>query len=149
LVSGSEIRFAADGTGAAYLESGFSDVEDWGVWTDKPSAMLWLPLCSPIKTALRLSLVLMLAGVSIQSNSPDCRARLFVNDHPALELRASADLPNVVMMSIVMEHEALTGKDEIHIRFECEGVQSLAERGLGPDARALGLGLKRLQIDYD
>jgi hypothetical protein len=51
-VFGDELAFAPNRTGGAFLRSGFSDPEPWGIWTVEPKATIAVP----IERAAKLSL---------------------------------------------------------------------------------------------
>jgi hypothetical protein len=50
---GGELRFADGGSGA-FLRSGFSYPEPWGIWTVEPKATIAVPIQKPTKLALWL-----------------------------------------------------------------------------------------------
>jgi len=51
---GDELAFAANRTGGAFLRSGFSDPEPWGIWTVQPKATIAVPIGKPTKLSLWL-----------------------------------------------------------------------------------------------
>lgn len=149
LASGTELDFSLHGTGASYLEDGFSEVEEGGIWTAADTATLRLRLQGVIDTALHLELLCSLGGVALRTDLPHGSVRLMLNGRLMSELRASASNPTHVLFAFQLEGESVAGRDEVELRFESKGLVSPAECGQGSDLRRLGLSLIWMRLRFN
>jgi hypothetical protein len=87
---GQMLSFAKGGNGSKYLRSGWSQAEDWGVWSDGPIATVVLTDAALANRA-KLELVIEARGF-VGQNQPKQRVRVLVNGADAGELLLSWEI---------------------------------------------------------
>lgn len=135
---GAKLNFDFFGLGAAYLDSGFDQVEEWGTWIVAPTANLVIPLIHPIETDVALLLVIRLSPVFTTTTTAACA--IIVNGRRVIAIQALNGTGEYLNLSIRIPAEN-TKLDTINIRFESKNVKSPAEIGINSDTRALAIGL--------
>jgi hypothetical protein len=142
-LTGQGLDFARGGSGIGALAEGWSEPEDWGVWSVAKTCRLRLRL-DPVPTApIRIGLA--------------CRA--FVHErHPWLRVACSAGETSVGSWNFApasalghrsfrLDPGSLDADGALTLTFALDNPRSPAELGLNSDIRPLGLGLERLWIE--
>jgi hypothetical protein len=134
------LSFAEGGNGSEYLRCGWSQAEDWGVWSNGPIAKVQLT-----DTALagkeNVALVIEARGF-VTHGQPTQRVRVRVNGVDAGELLLGSDITS---RSLQVPAAALK-LSLFQIELVPETPMSPATTGTSSDQRLLGVGLKSLQI---
>jgi hypothetical protein len=143
---GSCMVFSYDGLGADCLSTGFSFIEDWGVWTSEETAVLDFMLERPAEEWLSLEMECRLAPVF--KMVPASRAELWVNGQRRLVIGRTAAESESVRFVLWLQDGSVIGTDRVRLEFRASGVRSPHELGLSGDKRRIGLGLRTMAIDY-
>ncbi|WPL15601.1 hypothetical protein Thiowin_00503 [Thiorhodovibrio winogradskyi] len=154
LALASPLAFGRDQPGKAYLISGWSNPEPWGVWSDGPSARLVLPL--PLfnnlagnvngnarpATPTRLRLT---AGALVESAWPAQRLIASVNGEELASVTLRRRDPEAI--DIPLPPRVLAGHDWLDLRLNLPDAVAPAKLAPGAtDQRALGLALISLTL---
>jgi hypothetical protein len=137
---GQILSFATGGNGSNYLRSGWSQTEDWGAWSDGPSATVLLADAA-LAGKQNVELVIEARGFVSQSQ-PKQRVRVRVNGADAGELLLDWDITST---SLQVPTEAMRSS-VLQIELVPETPMSPATIGTSSDKRLLGVGLKSLQL---
>jgi hypothetical protein len=125
------------GEGEVYLDAGFSFVEDWGVWTDAPTARLSLPL-TPHAGISQIALHLIL-GPSLVDGGATGKLRL--NGRIIAQLPVFGGSAEVFLVADVGP-QPTTG---IVIDIDMTDLLSPKDMGINEDSRILGLAIRSIQ----
>lgn len=136
------VSLALGGVDCLHARHGFSFPEGWGIWTDSAMAEIELPTSAPIDAfTIRLDCIL-----SSTLTSGLCGPlHVSVNDERILTL-PPATLSDETQ-SLVLEGNA-RGAQCLRIRFDLPEIQSAEALGIGCDYRSLGVGLRRIDVNY-
>jgi hypothetical protein len=137
---GQILSFARNGNGSKYLLSGWSQAEDWGVWSDGPIATMQLT-DTVLAGKSSAELVIEARGFVTQSQ-PTQRVRVRVNGADAGELLLGWDITSTTLQ---VPAEALKSSP-LKIEMVPENPISPTTTGTSSDKRLLGVGLKSLQL---
>lgn len=148
LASGCRLVFGQNGEGLAYLGTGFSVPEAWGIWTAADAAELRLPLQGALGDTLVLEFQCLLSPV-LRSGFGDAGATVTVNGRPVGLVRTGGLDAEHLMFAVHQDLRQSERGNEIAIRFDFANLVSPADAGLSADARLIGLGLIGLRIEYD
>lgn len=140
LKSGDTIHFGGDGI--RYAFEGFSYGENWGVWTEQPTARIVVPLKKAVRR-VQLALTLM-RGACLSLREGAGTAVMFVNDRKVANLFADPDSAG----DLLMLYDGPASGDRLEIRFEFENLVSPKALGLSADERLLGIGIRTLDVTY-
>jgi hypothetical protein len=137
---GQVLSFARGGNGSNYPRSGWSQAEDWGVWSDGPIATV---LLTDVALAGKGNVELVIeARGFVYQGQPKQRVRVRVNGADAGELLRGWDITST---SLQVPAEALKSS-LLQIELVPETPMSPATSGISFDKRLLGIGLKSLQL---
>ena len=137
--SGERIEF--NGAGMAYALDGFSFPEDWGAWTDRPTARIVLPLT---KKTGRIQLEIALMRGSFDFAHRGAGTQLRVNNYKVAELFKAPEAPG----DLLFVYSGDLDSDRLDLEFRFKGLASPKSLGLGGDDRLIGVGIKHLKITY-
>jgi hypothetical protein len=139
---GSDIRFDAGGNSHHYTLGGWSEPEDWGMWTDGYRAELLICLERPFTGPVQLSI----------------EARAFITPaHPMLRVCVASERVVLGECSITDLHFApwilsipssvVDDKTVLNISFHVVNPVSPRELGHSEDGRLLGLGIQKIRLE--
>lgn len=143
---GETLRFSAGGNGLPYLASGWSDPEDWGIWSVGSQSDIALPL-PPVGADIRLTVN---ADAFVYPARPHKEVRVFVNDVPLATWsfndeegarRRTVDIPKKLLQRSEQQ------SDLLRIRFVPSFAASLQQAGLGSGSRHLGMALLSMTLE--
>jgi hypothetical protein len=137
---GQILSFARDGNGSNYLRSGWSQAEDWGVWSDGPTATVVLADAA-LAGKPNVELAIEARGF-VKQGQTNQRVHVRVNGVDAGELLLGWDITST---SLAIPAEALKSS-LLQIELVPETPISPATAGISSDQRLLGIGLKSLQL---
>ena len=136
------LSFADGGSGVKYLQDGWSKPESWGVWSEKPTASLQLPLQKLPKGDLTLNLVI---GAFVSAKHPREEVDITLNGEKVAHFiftKATESQRQTIKLPL-----ALIGKDKtLNLLFIPSAPISPKELGLGADTRSLGVSINELQL---
>lgn len=132
---------------ARYLAQGWSQPENWGVWSAAKSAELTFDLPQPASGALRLD-------VEAQAFLPTVEGSLAVpvevEGHPVAEwLFSHVNPSDRARRSLWIPADIAAGKTHLTVSFRLDGAKSPQAFGLSTDTRLLGIGLLRAVLVRD
>ncbi len=135
-----EIRFAAGGDSALYIAQGWSGQEEWGRWTDAPTAMLKLMLEDvPKQGHLELAVY--------------CHAYANAGSHQRLELKVNGRRigsihvgPEEGWITFNLPQDTIAAKAPFLVELSLPDAHSPLSVGAGSDPRVLGLAVRRIVI---
>gem|GEM_PF-1703120 len=135
------LDFSLWGNGALLLGLGWSNTENWGVWSIGPRSELVLPLKGPLPGAMRIS-------VHGQVFRPPRRLRLRIEHDSRVLFEHEARIITEAVTLDLGPIEVPPGISSMKLRafLNIDHCDSPAELGLNDDIRRLGLGLHRIDI---
>jgi hypothetical protein len=140
---GNRISFTAGSEGSRFLGTGWSEPEQWGVWSDGSDAsiLLWLGGETASDAQLQLD-----ANGFVSPKCPEQQIEVSVNSTSIGELAYSLQKPNG-LQSMHISRELLNSRHGlVELRFRFRNYISPTRLGLGADSRSLALGLKALVL---
>lgn len=137
--SGDVIEFGGDGI--AYAVEGFSFPENWGAWTDQPTARITLPLTKKIR---RVQLEIALKRGCLGHGHGGATGQVRVNKRKVADLFCDPLLPYEL---VFIYNGGATG-DQLELEFMFKGLVSPRSLNLGEDERLLGVGVRSVKISY-
>lgn len=144
LSNGAEVLFGAGGTAAPYMLDGWSHPEPWGAWTDGVRAVLQLPLTQVPRGPVNIVLE---ANAFIQANHPELRVSVSCeNTVIAKWVISTPDIAShaaTIPEWLTAEHGALV------LSLNLENPKAPSDLGEFSDCRRLGLGVRRLQLNWE
>jgi hypothetical protein len=143
LAAGAVVSFDAQGAAGQYQLNGWSHAEPWGTWTDGPEAVLQIPLTRPPRGAVDLALE---AHAFIRTAHP----RLHVSVLCAGAVVAEWQIETAecaTYRATIPEWLAVREGALLTIALRMERTASPHALGESPDARQLGLGVRRLRVE--
>ncbi|AWI90063.1 hypothetical protein C0214_18410 [Methylobacterium sp. DM1] len=138
--SGSTISF--DSNGLQYCLNGFSRAEDWGIWTDGECALLRLPL-EKFSSIIRVQMWCALSPA--MKLDDEIFLDIMLNECRIFDLKAAESNITPLYISAFANIEKACKLD---IRIAFQNLKSNNTIGDKYDARKLGIGLMKLQIEY-
>jgi len=135
------LTFGRDGNGLLFLGYGWSESEEWGVWSLGRGCEVVLPFCGrPAgSVAMRIN-----GRMLIHARRLRARGVIFCNGRRIKEFAASCERSNISIQLSVLPADFAHG--EVVIGFEIEAPCSPAEDGISVDTRRLGFGLEEIVI---
>lgn len=135
------LDFSLEGNGALLLGLGWSNIENWGVWSIGSRSELVLPLEGPLPGALRIS-------VHGQVFRPPRSLRLRIeHDSRVLFEHEARLITEAVALDLgPIEVPPAISSMKLRVFLGIDHCDSPAELGLNDDIRRLGLGLHRIDI---
>ena len=146
VASGTTLDFSTVGSGAYYLDKGFSEIEAGGIWTTAAKATVKIRLTRPISRSLHISIKFSLSPTLLM-DLPEAKVDVFVNDRQLASVAASSSNASQFLLSAWLEDHYSTGSN-ITIRFDHTGMMSPSKLGLGGDTRPLGIFLSTVHLEY-
>lgn len=140
---GTWVEFAGKPDARSYLDWGWSNIENWGVWSD----------------AYISGVSFSLPALPTRSHRFTARLRAFVvRQHPEISVSVLANMQPVAKwdleapardldLSIDLPASVWSGDGTVSLLFNIDKPQSPTALGLGKDSRMLGIGLKGIRID--
>ena len=136
-----EVTFARGDAGTSLLGEGWSTPEDWGVWSERATARLRLPIpCDGCRWQIAISGRAFVAGLA------SCESRsLLIRDGAENMLTCKYSLEAA---HVAVEHTLLLPDSPLEIwwDFEFPDAVSPEELGISVDRRRLALGLERITL---
>ena len=139
--TGETIRFGKSGAGHRYTSWGWSQPEDWGVWTDGEQARLSLELERRPSGGLMLSLHSM--GY-VTPSRPRLEVQPTLNGRP---LEGFVVGGSWATHRLTLPARLIPERPVLDLRFLIRDATSPAEVGVSADPRRLGLGVDWIQLD--
>jgi hypothetical protein len=142
LTPDSKILFGLSQGGSSALLEGWSGIEEWGVWSEKPVARMALDLQSQDLGAqtVRISVNYFYVGYS-----GGFKYSIFVN-----EKKYSDNIVSTISDddSILIDLKSIAKGNNLSalIRFEFKALTSPKDLGVSEDSRLLGIGLKSVEL---
>ncbi|WP_348532325.1 sulfotransferase domain-containing protein [Methylorubrum aminovorans] len=126
----------------AYCCHGFFFPEDWGIWTVEDSALLILPL-QKISSTIRLKMQCVLSPAMRSSSGTSLS--IMLNECRIFDLDDSESNAEPLYISAFANLEPT---DRILMKIDFRNLRANNEIDNSPDTRKLGIGLVKLQIEY-
>ncbi len=125
-----------------FVGNGWSDPEDWGVWTDGAEADINLPLAEPIASDLRLEF----NGRTLhdEESHPSTTLSILANGTPIA--RIDINEGGFKDYEFTIPRSAIDASKDLKITFQIDNPKSPQELGIGDDSRKLGFALTRLNV---
>ena len=143
LVSGETVEFGLGGTAGPYMLGGWSQPEPWGTWTDGDRAVLRLPLTQVPRGPVE---IVMEADGFIRPDHPELRVSVLCDQTVVAEWVVATTDPATYAASIP---ERLTAdKGALTLTLAIDNAKSPRDLGESTDVRRLGLGVRRLRLDW-
>lgn len=136
---GTTLDFSSAGNGALLLGSGWSGIENWGVWSMGPRSELILPLEKQFSGSLRIA-------IHGQIFHPPRTLRVQVENESRVLHEQEIYLTTEIVAIEACEISRADLSKKLRIVFIIDHCSSPAEMGLNDDIRKLGLGLHRIDI---
>jgi hypothetical protein len=137
---GQAVDFSVSGKGAGMISAGWSQPEDWGTWSDSAQAFLLFRLprnSGEVKFRLRA------IGFEPAAGQPQ-RVAALVDGHPVAAMKLG---PAPQDIDLDLPASALAGSVGQHVlEFDVAEPARPIDRGLGDDARRLGIGIESLTL---
>ena len=134
------LDFSASGNGALCLGLGWSDIENWGVWSVGPRSELSFPLVGQFCGSLRIA-------IHGQMFHPPRTLRLRIEHESRVLFEHEAQvLTEAVVLDLGPIKVPRTISMKLRAFFAIDHCGSPAELGLNDDIRKIGLGLHRIDI---
>jgi len=143
LPSGAVVTFEAGGTSAPYTLDGWSGAEPWGTWTDGHRAVLGIPLKQPPQGPVE---VVLEANAFLRPQHPVLHVCVSCNHTVVAEWEIRT--ADVCQYPVRIPAELMAGQGVLQLSLDIKNPASPHELGESLDTRPLGLGLRRLRIDY-
>lgn len=140
---GNELTFIAGGSGIWSLTSGWWTPESWGTWSIGPKATIEVPVAEAIPDG-DLDVQIDVNGFVVPS-SPTRNVSVSVNGGSEVALSLTIASPSQTL------HLPINGADlksagKLQINFAIANPESPQNLGLAPDARLMGVGVKKLRL---
>jgi hypothetical protein len=145
VASGTTINFSAFGSGADYLNDGFSEPEAQCVWTTGEGATLRIGLKRPASGSLHVSIKCSL-GPALMTDLPGSTLLVLINDREIADFVASSSNAGHMLISAWLDNGSTVS--EVIIEFRHSGMLSPSELGLSIDTRQLGIALSSVHLEY-
>lgn len=144
LGAGMMVRFNENGVGPAYLASGWSEPEPWGVWSDGDEASLVLPI-SPLERNPQV--LLLEANALIAHTHIEQRVEIWVNDvlATAVTLTQYSDNQIRIVIPKTVQNE-LKDSNYLNLKLKFADAIRPSEIDLSRDTRKLALGLISITV---
>jgi hypothetical protein len=136
---GEELMFADAGNGGAFLRSGFSDPEPWGIWTIEPKARIAVP----IEKSTRLSLWFQFQTFA-RAAGPPAGFAVEVHGQEIGAFSAQSGQWGGIYERTFEIPESLVSGPFLEIDLKVENGPTPAE--LRPGQRPIGIGLHRMRL---
>jgi polysaccharide pyruvyl transferase WcaK-like protein len=143
LVSGETVEFGSGGTAAPYMLGGWSQPEPWGTWTDGDRAVLRLPLTQVPRGPVN---VVLEADAFIRPDHPVLRVSVSCEQTVVAELLI--DTPDSTTYSVSIPERLTADKGALTLSLNIDNAKSPRDFGESTDVRRLGLGVRRLRLDW-
>jgi hypothetical protein len=142
VLPGTLLHFAKGGNATGYLLAGWSQPEEWGVWSEGDYAALAVPVQSSGS-----DLILELSGSGfVNAKCPQQLINVRVNEMPIGEILFTLDQPEGLRRLRIPVAAAQREPGGLLIEFRCENPMSPEVAGISEDARKLALSLRTLRI---
>ena len=135
--------FGSEGTAAPYMLGGWSQPEPWGTWTDGDRVVLRLPLTQVPRGPVDITLE---ANAFIGPDRPALRVSLSCNQTVVAEWVIAAS--DVATYSASIPERLTADQGALTLSLNIENPKSPRELGESSDDRRLGLGVRRLRLDW-
>jgi hypothetical protein len=136
---GDELAFAANRTGCAFLRSGFSYPEPWGVWTVEPKATIAVSIQKPTQLLLWLQF-----QVFSRQVGPPARFAVEVHGQQVGAFSVQSGQWGDIYERRFEIPKSLVGRPSLEIDLKVENGPTPAE--LRPGQRPVGIGLHRMRL---
>lgn len=137
--SGGPIIFRAGGTSSPYLDSGWSQPETFGAWTDGPVAgLVWRWTQKPEGMIVNVT-----TGANVNDAHPEQKVDVLVNGQK-VDTWTFKKGDEIASRRAVVPPAVLEGSDVVDLRFHVLDPVSGLQLGVSGDARLLGLSLRDL-----
>jgi hypothetical protein len=135
------LKFGRDGNGLLFLGYGWSESEQWGVWSLGRSSEVVLSFSGrPVRSVdVRVD-----GRMLVRADGSRSRGAILCSGRRIKEFEASREGSNISLRLSVPPGEFANG--ELVIGFEIETPWSPAEDGISSDTRRLGFGLEEISI---
>lgn len=143
LDGGESVDFGSDGTAAPYMVGGWSQPEPWGTWTDGDRAVLRLPLAQVPRGAVDIALE---ANAFLGPGHPELRVSMSCGQTVVAEWVIAAS--DVATYSASIPERLTADQGVLTLSLNIENPKSPRELGESSDDRRLGLGVRRLRLDW-
>jgi hypothetical protein len=140
---GARIAFSQTDNGALYLGQGWSSPEEWGTWSDGPTAEIVIPIGSGL-----VSRILVEAGALISPEHPVQNVSTTVNG--VLLKGHEISMPSGNVLEIDLPDKARTRIESdavLRLRFAFPNAISPTAIGMSNDPRHLALGLAAISLE--
>jgi len=127
------------------LESGWSKVEPWGVWSEGSSSIVSVPLIAEQYDDLQL---VFRSRAFLTPSHGTLYVNVFANDVAvgSLNYRYPDDTLGNLRALTIPAHIVKPGDDRVEIRYEYKSPASPSSLGLSADQRQLALGLESIMV---
>jgi hypothetical protein len=136
------LKFGRDGNGRLFLGYGWSECEEWGVWSLGPSCEIALSFsgCPAKNLDIRID-----GRIVVHAGRPRSRGAILCQGRRIKEFEASDD-SSTISLRLKISPDEFAANGELVIGIEIEAPRSLAEDGISSDTRRLGFGLEEIAI---
>ncbi|HEX4229461.1 MAG TPA: glycosyltransferase [Bryobacteraceae bacterium] len=135
------LKFGRDGNGLLFLGYGWSESEEWGVWSLGRSSEVVLSFSGrPVRSVD----VCVHGRMLVRADGSRSRGAILCSGRRIKEFEASREGSNISLRLTVPPGEFVNG--DLVIGFEIETPWSPAEDGISSDTRRLGFGLEEISI---
>jgi len=138
------VSFGNGGTSDRYAFYGWSGSENWGTWTDGPSAGLWFRLAEAGMASQPLKLTF--SAQAYMAETDPLRVKVLIDGIYATDILFPDSKPHTFELPIPPRD---ADKDAIRVEFQILNPRSPKELGRGDDARKLGMGFFWLRLSRD
>ena len=139
------IEFKQNSDGIKYLLNGWSQPEQWGIWSDDKSSLLRLDITSIIRSDIAL---LIDGHAFLAKKHPSQDINIIVNGKKISTLNYNLKFNNSIRELTIPKKLATKNNGHLMIRFDFKNPKSPSELGLSGDTRRLGLGLTSIEIKF-
>jgi hypothetical protein len=143
LVSGETVDFGSGGTAAPYMLGGWSQAEPWGTWTEGDRAVLRVPLMQVPRGPVDIALE---ADAFIRPGHPELRASVACDQTVVAEWVITTT--DVATYSASIPERITADKGALTLSLNIDNAKSPRDLGESSDVRRLGLGVRRLRLDW-
>ena len=143
---GEIVSFNEKDVGANYLESGFSQIETNGIWTDGDKSVVRFEIPQHEASSFQFQLSCNL-GPSLKSDNSSPSLQILIGSRLALTLKASSANPSSILLGVGVPLDALQSGRTVSLSFVFSGIQSPHEFGHSADKRQIGLFFNWMRLD--
>jgi hypothetical protein len=137
------LRFYRRGNGLSFLRYGWSECEDWGVWSLGTHAEIALAFSERPVHAFEIKIC---GQMLVHARRPSARGAMLCGGRRVASFTATCENPAVSIQYSPSPEEVING--ELVLVLEIEEPRSPAEDGISGDSRRIGFGLEEIKITW-